>query len=76
MPLIDPQNPPQAWLDCSPAPFTEGHLNRAQLAYHRYGHPVKFRNFLGNPIPNFEDLPEGIQCGWLAAANDDLQLLY
>lgn len=42
--------------------------SRARLAYAAYGHKVKFKNHLGNPMPMFDDLPEEIQEAWTAAA--------
>lgn len=39
----------------------------AQEAYGRYGAVTDFKNFQGNPIPKFEELPPKIQEAWEAA---------
>jgi hypothetical protein len=41
----------------------------AKAAYARYGAVTDFKNFQGNPMPEFEKLPEAIQCAWAAAAS-------
>lgn len=41
----------------------------AQIAYHAYGQSTDFKNFQGNPMPEWEALPEAIQQAWEAAAN-------
>lgn len=40
----------------------------AKLAYHAYGQNTDFKNFQGNPMPQWEDLPDRIKEGWIAAA--------
>lgn len=40
----------------------------AQVAYGAYGHAVEHKNFRGEAMPEFEDLPEKIQAAWNAAA--------
>jgi hypothetical protein len=48
---------------------TDTQLVQAKAAYQRYGAVTDFKNFQGNPMPEFEKLPEAIQCAWAAAAN-------
>jgi hypothetical protein len=48
---------------------TDAQLVQAKAAYARYGAVTDFKNFQGNPMPEFEKLPEAIQCAWAAAAN-------
>lgn len=48
---------------------TETQLVQAKAAYSRYGAVTDFKNFQGNPMPEFEKLPEPIQCAWVAVAN-------
>lgn len=42
--------------------------SRARLAYTAYGKVTGFRNFRGDPMPMFDDLPEQIREAWVAAA--------
>jgi hypothetical protein len=51
-------------------PTTE-QLVQAKAAYARYGAVTDFKNFQGAPMPEFEKLPEAIQCAWAAVANLD-----
>jgi hypothetical protein len=44
-------------------------LKKAQEAYQRYGAVTDFKNYQGNPMPQFSELPEKIQEAWIAAAN-------
>lgn len=44
---------------------------RAEEAYARYGAVTDFKNFRGDPMPAFADLPEKIQAAWEAAATTD-----
>ena len=46
------------------------HLVAARGAYLRYGGVTEYKNFQGNPMPPFEELPYVIQCAWCAAVND------
>jgi hypothetical protein len=39
----------------------------AESAYNAYGRFTDFKNFQGNPMPKWEDLPERIQGAWVAA---------
>lgn len=41
----------------------------AKAAYHRYGSVTDFKNFQGNPMPKWEELPEKIREAWKAAIN-------
>jgi len=40
----------------------------ARQAYYAYGSVTDFKNFQGNPMPEWEALPEKIQQAWMAAA--------
>jgi hypothetical protein len=42
--------------------------SRARLAYTAYGRKTDFKNFQGNPMPMFDDLPDHIREAWIAAA--------
>lgn len=42
----------------------------AQQAYRAYGEKTGFKNFQGNPMPAFHDLPEIIQEAWKGAARE------
>lgn len=46
-------------------------LEEAQKAYTRYGAVTDFKNFQGNPMPGFKDLPEKIQEAWCAAVDQN-----
>lgn len=39
----------------------------AEIAYHAYGQSTDFKNFQGNPMPEWSSLPESIQQAWIAA---------
>jgi hypothetical protein len=39
----------------------------ARKAYGAYGERVGWKNYLGKPMPKFDDLPANIQAGWMAA---------
>jgi hypothetical protein len=39
----------------------------ARHAYHAYGEVTSFKNYQGNPMPDFDDLGETIQAAWRAA---------
>lgn len=45
-------------------------LAKARAAYHRYGAVTDFKNYQGNPMPDFDSLPRVIQQAWVAAANE------
>lgn len=40
----------------------------AEIAYEAYGQSVDGKNHLGNPMPNWFDLPAKIQIAWREAA--------
>lgn len=39
----------------------------AKIAYQGYGESVGFKNYQGNPMPEWKDLGEKIQNAWVAA---------
>ena len=40
----------------------------ARCAYDAYGHSTGWKNFQGNPMPEWADLGESVQHAWRAAA--------
>ena len=48
---------------------TEDPFALARKAYHAYGAVTDFKNFRGEPMPEFDVLPETIRKAWVAAAN-------
>lgn len=40
----------------------------AKVAYRAYGETTDFKNFRGEPMPEWGDLPDRIQQAWIAAA--------
>lgn len=38
----------------------------ARRAYHAYGEVTEFKNFMGDPMPEFSDLPVKIRQAWYA----------
>lgn len=42
--------------------------SRARIAYTAYGRKVNFRNFQGDPMPSFDELPQAIRDAWIASA--------
>jgi hypothetical protein len=40
----------------------------ARIAYTAYGKVTDWKNFRGEPMPEFDDLPEPIREAWAAAA--------
>lgn len=42
--------------------------SRARIAYTAYGRVTDFKNFQGNPMPKFDDLPDRIKEAWTNAA--------
>ena len=40
----------------------------ARVAYRGYGETTDFKNFQGNPMPAWDDLPEKIRAAWINAA--------
>lgn len=50
--------------------------NLGEIAYAAYGQSTGNRNFLGDPMPDWSELPDPIQTAWQAAAQaivDELQ---
>ena len=45
----------------------------AEDAYLAYGKTTDFKNFQGNPMPEWKDLPEKIREAWYAAADSVFQ---
>lgn len=43
-------------------------LDLARAAYQAYGETTDFKNFRGDPMPDWGDLGEAIQAAWIAAA--------
>lgn len=39
----------------------------ANMAYLAYGQMTDYKNFRGDPMPDFDDLPEKIQAAWINA---------
>lgn len=46
----------------------EAGLAAGQAAYRAYGQVTGWRNFLGDPMPAWENLPDTIRQAWAAAA--------
>lgn len=42
-------------------------LELAEKAYNAYGQSTNFKNFLGQDMPKFTNLPEAIKKAWIAA---------
>lgn len=42
--------------------------SRARIAYTAYGKVTDFKNFQGDPMPLFDELPEKIRDAWVASA--------
>lgn len=42
--------------------------SRGHIAYTAYGRSTGFRNFQGNPMPNWDDLTPQIRDAWINAA--------
>lgn len=42
--------------------------SRARIAYTAYGSVTGFKNFMGDPMPEFDALPERIREAWTKAA--------
>jgi hypothetical protein len=48
-------------------------LDLARNAYTAYGRVTGFKNYRGDPMPDFEDLGPTIQRAWQAAVRDVLE---
>jgi len=44
-------------------------VERAKAAYRAYGATTNFLNFQGNPMPEWDALPEKIRAAWVAASD-------
>jgi hypothetical protein len=44
------------------------HQRLAEVAYQAYGDAVSWRNFIGAPMPTWQDLPDDTRTAWVAAA--------
>lgn len=42
-------------------------IELAQIAYRAYGESTGFKNFRGDPMPEWDALPDAIQVAWVAA---------
>lgn len=43
--------------------------SRGQIAYTAYGRVTGFKNFQGNEMPTWNELPENIREAWIKSAN-------
>lgn len=43
-------------------------IELAQKGYESYGDKIGWKNYLGLPMPKWEDLPEAIKGAWCASA--------
>lgn len=41
----------------------------AEMAYNAYGNTTNFKNYKGELMPKYSELPEDIKTAWVAAAN-------
>jgi len=48
---------------------TDDQIVMAKLAYAAYGQTTNFKNFQGNPMPNWDQLGDTIQAAWVSASN-------
>lgn len=49
-------------------PATLAEVEAGRLAYNAYGQAVRFRNFQGDPMPDWGSLSDPIRNGWIQAA--------
>lgn len=50
-------------------PFTDaGAIEAGRIAYQAYGQATRFRNFQGDPMPDWGSLSDQIQNAWAASA--------
>lgn len=47
----------------------------AESAYYAYGKTTDFKNFQGNPMPEWKELPLRIVAAWKAAVNNVMKSL-
>ena len=45
-------------------PVNDFYMQKAEDTYNHYGAAVDFKNFQGNPMPLFTDLPPAIKKAW------------
>lgn len=43
-------------------------IDRAKCAYSAYGETTRFKNFRGEDMPRWDDLPAAIQSAWINAS--------
>ncbi len=43
--------------------------SRGRIAYTAYGRDTNFKNFMGQPMPEWDALPDAIRNAWIKAAN-------
>ena len=48
-------------------------ITLARLAYDRYGTVTEYKNYQGNPMPKWEELPAKIQEAWVATVQPELE---
>lgn len=53
----------------TPQVLTIDPIKKAQRAYEAYGEVTGGKNFLGDPMPTWEELSDTIQAAWIAASN-------
>lgn len=63
-----PRNGGPVFCVACPVMTTTTPESRARIAYIAYGKVTGFKNFRGDPMPEFEDLPETIREAWEAAS--------
>lgn len=56
-------------MDTATSTTTDEQLTRAATAYRAYGDSSSWKNYQGNPIPTWDDLPEAIRTHWVAATD-------
>lgn len=47
----------------------------AKAAYHDYGLTTDFKNFQGNPMPEWDALPDKIKSAWIASVKSTFRIL-
>lgn len=43
--------------------------SRGHIAYTAYGRKTEFKNFRGEPMPSWDDLPQTTRDAWIFSAN-------
>lgn len=49
-------------------------MERAEQLYQAYGRSTNFKNFQGNPMPKWADLPDAIKEAWRAVADEQISV--